>query len=200
MDQHRFALWAQRWIVAQVDDRERFRVGRHQANEDRRADLLGEVEGLLRHAVDLVGRRRLEHRQIGHHGKSARILFGHARAHAGIVGHVDHETAHDARIGDRDQRVVAHVEARHLHRAQRALTRQCRAARHFEGDLLVDAPLYVDTRRIHLEQAGERSGRRRPGVARHHLHSSLQRAICQGFATSHELRSQTAPPSKPSPR
>ena len=193
-DQHRFALWPGGRFVRELDDREGAGVGGHQAHEDGGADRLREVEGGAGQVVGVLHRDRVEHGQVGHQREAARVLLHHARVRAGIVGHVDHQPADDAGVRGRDQRVEGHVEARHLHGAERALPGPCRGRRDLERDLLVGAPFHVDAGRLHVQQARQRAGGWGAGVAGRDFYARVQRAEGEGFVAGEEFGCQWVPP------
>ena len=127
--------------VARLDDRPRVREPRHQADHHRDAEALGVVEGLARHVVRFLLRRRLEAGDAREVGVEPAVLLVLRAVHARVVGHGHHEAA-----VDRDQRAVhegigRHVEADVLHRDERAAADERDAEGRLIGRLLVGAPV-----------------------------------------------------------
>ncbi len=103
----------------------------------------------------------------------SRVLLVLRRVHTRIIRHDGDETAHDADIGKRHQRVGGDVQADVLHRRDDSGACHASPGGDFERDFFVRRPLTVDDVFIFVGDVFENFGRRRSGIARGQRHTGL---------------------------
>ena len=104
---------------------------------------LGEFEGRERHGVSLLGRGRVEHRNVRELRELAGVLLRLARDGARVVRHDDDEAAHATDVRQAHEWVARHVHAHLLARHDDARARVAGAGGELQGHLLVRGPLNV---------------------------------------------------------
>ena len=151
------------------------------AQQHRRVELLGQLEGPGQKVVGLLAVGRLEHGDPGEGGEVAVVLLVLRGMHAGVVGGEHDEAGVDAGQGERHEGVGRDVQPDVLHGHEGARAGQRGADAGLEGDLLVDAPL--DDRPA---EAGERLddlGRRRARITAGEAQPGAHRSTGDGFVT-----------------
>ena len=141
-----------------LDRRLRMRDAHRRADEEGHIESLGKLERVARESERLGRISGVEHGNMRRAGVVVRILLVLRGVHARIVGCQHDKSSADAGIGGREQGVRRDVHADVLHgRKNASATGRCADA-HFNGNLLVHAPLGVDA--VLLRERLERLGRR----------------------------------------
>ena len=147
------------------------------SHDDGRVVLLGELEGVLDHAVCLAGACRVEDGDFGELREVTRILLGLTRDGAGIVSDDDDEPAFHADVRERHERIARDVEAETcLHGDESAGAGVCRAGGSLEGRFLVGGPFDVDGAVVVLGDRLEDLGRGGAGIAAHEVDARVDGA------------------------
>ena len=134
------------------------RDANRRADEEGHIESLGKLERVARERERLGGISGVEHGNMRRAGVVVGILLVLRGVHAGIVGCQHDKTPADAGIGCREQGVRRDVHADVLHGRKNAGAAGRCADAHFNGNLLVHAPLGVDA--VLLRERLERLGRR----------------------------------------
>ncbi len=151
---------------------------------------LGQFIGQPRHFQGLGGGGRVEHRDLGHHGHEAAVLFRLGGMGAGVVGADDDEAALGSHIGRAHEGVRGHVEPHLLHGDGGPEPGYGPGIGDFKGHLFVDRPLDVHLqafRRLQGRHRGEDLRRRRAGIGGRHSASVLHQSPGQGGVAQQEF-------------
>ena len=111
---------------------------------DRRVELLRQLEGPSRHVAGLLRIRHVEAGDAREGGVVAGVLLVLGRVARGVIGGENDETAVDAGVAHRHERVGGHVDAHVLHGRDGAHPSHGGTRGDLERDLLVGCPLAVD--------------------------------------------------------
>ena len=134
------------------------RDANRRADEEGHIESLGKLERVARESERLGRISGVEHRNMRRAGVVVRILLVLRGVHARIVGCQHDKPSADAGVRSREQGIRRDVHADVLHGRKNAGAAGRCADAHFNGNLLVHAPLGVDA--VLLRERLERLGRR----------------------------------------
>ena len=149
-------------------------------------ELLGDLAGQLHEVLALLGVGRLHHGDLGGPGIVAVVLLVLGGMAGGVVSGDHHIGAVDAHVTGGEQGVGSHVQAHHLHGAERAGAGHGRAVGHLGGYLLVGRPLAVDVLAV-LGQVLQDLRAGRSGVSGTDLDTGFVDATGGGLVTGHQM-------------
>ena len=160
---------------------------RGRAHDNGRMVALGELEGVLDHAVRLAGARRVENRHLGELRKIACVLLGLTRNGAGIISHDDDEATLDADVRERHERIARDVETDLLHRDEGTCAGIGRSRSSFESGFLVGGPLDMDGAIVVLGDGLKHLGRGRARIPAHEIDARVHSAEPEGLVSHEQL-------------
>ena len=173
--------------LAGLDERLAVADARRYAEEHRRVELFGNLEGFLDVVEALLAVGGLDHRNLRVRGVEAVVLLVLRAEKARVVRGHYHEAAVDARVGEREERVGRDVEADVLHRGERARTRYRSAGRGLERDLFVSRPLGIDPGVLVRREVFENLRRGRSGIRGGEVQPGFPRASGRRLVSGHYL-------------
>ena len=124
-------------FLSNIEERRSMAHARGGAHDHRRLVTLRQLERGLHHGETLIGRCRVENRDLGEIAEPARILLGLRRDRAGIIGNEQHRAALHAHVVQAHQRVACHVQTHLLAGEQRTCAAVRCAGEQLERALLV---------------------------------------------------------------
>ena len=164
-------------FLGHVEERGGMADARGGTHDDRRMVALRQVEGGLHHGETLLGRGRIEHRHLREGPEAARVLLGLGGNGTRIVGHEQHAAAAHPHVVQGHEGVRGHIQPHLLAGEQHPGSAVRRSREHFQGRLLVGRPFHMHipgrAGSMQLRHGLHQFGRRRAGIARHHVHPSL---------------------------
>ncbi len=156
------------------------------AVQHRGVELLGDLAGETDEILALLGVAGFHHGDLGGPGIVAVVLLVLRGVAGGVIGGDDDVSAVDAHVAGGEQGVGGHVQAHHLHGAERAGAGHGRAVGHLGGHLLVGRPLAVDVLAV-LGQVFQNFRAGRSGVSGTDLDTGFVDAAGGGLVTGHQM-------------